>query len=109
MVPVASQEPYAAPTTAPHSNDTTNGNAKSPSTKVTVLCDTPQLRCWMTTIRDARTQGPEFARAVGQVSRMLMYEGTYYYTNYCPLYITRGWSIGDRGVWLTVLLFQTKH
>ncbi|KAL2222471.1 putative uracil phosphoribosyltransferase [Thermoascus aurantiacus ATCC 26904] len=74
MVPVASQEPYAAPTTAPHSNDTTNGNAKSPSTKVTVLRDTPQLRCWMTTIRDARTQGPEFARAVGQVSRMLMYE-----------------------------------
>lgn len=71
MVPVASQGSSIL------SNDTPNGNAKLTSNNVTVLRDTQQLRCWMTTIRDATTQGPVFVRAVEQVSRVLMYEGIY--------------------------------
>ncbi|KAL2004563.1 hypothetical protein VTN00DRAFT_3448 [Thermoascus crustaceus] len=68
MVPVPSQESSIL------SNDTPNGSAKLTSSNVTVLRDTQQLRCWMTTIRDATTQGPVFVRAVEQVSRVLMYE-----------------------------------
>lgn len=63
--------------TAPHDQENSNifeNGSQYPSNVVVLRC-TPLLQSWMTTIRDSRTDGHTFHKAVEQVSRMILFEG----------------------------------
>lgn len=62
--------------TAPHDQENSNifeNGSQYPSNVVVLRC-TPLLQSWMTTIRDSRTDGHTFHKAVEQVSRMILFE-----------------------------------